>query len=143
MKMQSSDQDLNSNLNNATVSGIPSAIVQRGAGQIIRARNRAAASAKSAAIQTFAQASADSFSEIIPLRRSQRIKDLEAWKNKQSELLPRESQQNVSNAMPQRKQKGLLSKSRNLSPKARPRGITKSRMPRKRSLSRAAKQVGR
>ncbi|QSS61160.1 hypothetical protein I7I51_03332 [Histoplasma capsulatum] len=107
--------------------------------RITRAQNRASTATMNAIIQTYAQASADT----APLRRSRRIRDLEARRNGQCKMMPREARQKVSRAKSQRKPKERVSKERKLSPQARPQGITKSRVTRKKNLSRTAEQLDR
>ncbi|KAK2775820.1 hypothetical protein FQN53_002977 [Emmonsiellopsis sp. PD_33] len=130
-------------LYNAPVSDTPSMTLRHGdTGWITRAQNRAAMTTMKAEIQTFAKTSAELPSDTAPLRRSQRIKDLEARRNEQSKVMLRESRQKVLRTKYQRKPKEWVSKDWNLSAQARPQGITKSREPRKRNLSRRDKIRG-
>ncbi|KAK2787765.1 hypothetical protein FQN52_007076 [Onygenales sp. PD_12] len=130
-------------LYNAPVSGTPSMTLRHGdTGWITRAQNRAAMTTMKAEIQTFAKTSAELPSDTVPLRRSQRIKDLEGRRNEQSKVMLRESRQKVLRTKYQRKPKEWVSKDWNLSAQARPQGITKSREPRKRNPSRRDKIRG-
>ncbi|QSS65230.1 hypothetical protein I7I51_06072 [Histoplasma capsulatum] len=91
-------------LNDALVSG-PSTLRHGDTGRATRAHNRAATATMNAAIRTFATALAESPSDTAPLRRSQRIRDLKARRNGQSETKLRENRQKVSRSKCQRKPK--------------------------------------